>query len=84
MIKTRCTQGGLILDERSIRIEGPRVNQILLRHTITNFQTRQQVPSIFGFGGGVELIVQERGGNTLHANMVNPKQAKAIVAALHG
>ncbi len=82
MIKTRCTQGWLILDDTSIRIEGPHVNQALSRRDITNHRTRQQAPSFFGLGGGVELTIQERGGNTLQAQMVNPKAAREIIEAL--
>lgn len=84
IIKTRCTQGWLILDEQGLHIEGPRVNQSLSRGLITNYRTRQEVPSIFGMGGGVELTVQERGGNTLQANMVKPKDAEKIIAELQG
>jgi hypothetical protein len=82
MIRTRCTDGWLVLSDHMISIEGPRINQSLSRADITNVATRLQVPSVFGFGGGVELTVYEKGGNHLKARMVNPKQAKRIIQAL--
>ena len=78
MIKTRCSEGWLVLDERFLSIQGPKVNQSLMISEITNVRTEMQVPSVFGRGGGVRLFVSERGGNTLKATMVNTQKAEEI------
>lgn len=78
MIKTRCSDGWLILDERTLSIQGAKVRQSLSISEITNIRMQVQVPRVFGRGGTVKLFVSEKGGNTLVASLVKMSDAEEI------
>ena len=84
MIRTRCTDGHLILSDRFLSIEGPRVNLTMRIEDVTSVNLYTQVPSLFGRGGGVRLTVVAKNGATLIAQMVPPREAQAIRASLLG
>ncbi len=83
LIRTRCTQGHLIVTDEYIRVElGGLRQQTLYRSSLTGIDSRMGVPSVFGLGGGTDLIFHGQGDERLHANLVNPKVAREIMGML--
>lgn len=83
LIRTGCTQGKLIITEDSIRIElGTLKQESLARSALTGIEARAGYPSIFGFGGGTNLVFHGQGGERLHANLVRPNIAREIKSML--
>jgi hypothetical protein len=78
-IRTRCAQGTLIVTNESIRIElGKLRQQSLARSALTGIESGMAAPSVFGLGGGTNLIFHGKGGERLQANFVNPGKAEEI------
>lgn len=88
LIKTRCTQGHLVITETMIIVElgkeGSLRQHTLARAALTGIDSRQVVPAIFGKGGGVNLVFRGQGMDRVHADLVNPGEAKKIVKELQG
>jgi len=85
LIKTRCTQGWLIVTDEYIRVElgGPLSRQqTLYRSSLTGVDSRIAVPSLFGLGGGVNLVFHGQGAERLEADLVKPKMAQEIIGML--
>ena len=79
LIKTRCTQGKLIVTETHIIVELLNLrSQSLARESYTGLDVAMGWPSFFGLGGGKNLVFHGKGGERLHANLVQPKQVKRI------
>jgi hypothetical protein len=88
LICTRCTQGKLIITNNRIMIELSGFgrtfkSQILLRSSLASVESKVAVMSLFGMGGGVNLIFYGKGGEVLNANLVSPKDAKEIITLLN-
>lgn len=82
-IEARCKQGKLIVTPQFVRVELLDLRQqTLSRASITGIDSKLAVPSIFGFGGGTNLIFHGQGGERLHVDLVRPKLAKQIVRML--
>lgn len=88
VFRTRCTEGTLLITDQAIIIElgkgGNIRQQTLMRSAFTGVESKMGVPSIFGKGGGTNLIFHGQGTERLHAGLVNPGIAKEIVAFLQG
>ena len=87
LIRTRCTQGKLIVTNNRIVIElngfgRTYKSQTLLRSSLASVESKVAVMSVFGKGGGVNLTFYGQGGELLNATLVPPKEAKEIVALL--
>jgi hypothetical protein len=78
-IKTRCTQGQLVVNELMITVGlGNVQSQSMPRSMLTSLDSKMVVPSIFGFGGGVNLVFHGQGTTTVLAGSVKMKDANAI------
>jgi hypothetical protein len=85
IIETRCTQGKLIVTDEFVRVQlgGPfSRQQTLYRSSLTGVDAHVGVPSVFGLGGGTNLVFHGQGAERLHANMVKKKVAQEIVGML--
>lgn len=83
LINTRCTQGKLIITEHIIKIQlGSLKEQTLNRSSLTGIDSKMAVPSVFGLGGGTNLVFHGQGDVQLHANFVKTKVAKEIKSLL--
>ena len=85
LIRTRCTQGKLIITDEYIRVQlgGPfSKQQTLYRSMLTGIDSQVAVPSVFGMGGGVNLVFHGQGIERLHASLVKPKVAQEIIDML--
>ncbi len=86
--RVRCKQGWLVITDEYIRIYLGGLlakQQTLYRQVLTGIDSRVAVPSIFGLGGGVNLVFHGQGVERLHADLVKPKVAQEIVGMLqHG
>lgn len=85
IIRTRCTQGHLVVTDDYIRVElgGPfSRQQTLYRSSFTGIDSQVGAPSLFGLGGGINLVFHGQGVERLHADMVKPKVAQEIVGML--
>ncbi len=87
LIRTRCTQGTLIITDDYIRVELKiplmGVNQqTIYRSALTGIDSKVAVPSVLGMGGGVNLVFHGQGVERLHANLVKPKVAQEIIGLL--
>jgi hypothetical protein len=83
LFRTRCKQGTLIITDEYIRIElGSLQQSTLYRSMLTGIDSQMGVPSLFGLGGGTNLVFHGQGAEILHADLVNPKVAKEIVGML--
>lgn len=85
LIKTRCKQGQLVITDEYIRVElgGPmHRQQTLYRSMLTGIDSNVAVPSMFGLGGGVNLVFHGQGIERLHADLVKPRVAQEIVGML--
>ncbi len=83
--RVRCKQGWLVITDEYIRIYLGGLlakQQTLYRQVLTGIDSRVAVPSIFGFGGGVNLVFHGQDVERLHASMVKPKVAQEIVGML--
>lgn len=82
-IRTRCKQGTLIVTDQTIKIElGQLKQQSLDRSALTGIDAAIGVPSVFGLGGGTNLVFRGKGGERLHADLVKPNIAKEIKSML--
>lgn len=78
-IRTRCKQGQLIVNDTQIKVElGDVQSQTMSRSMLTSIDSKMVVPSLFGFGGGVNLTFHGQGTTTIQAGYVKLKDAKAI------
>lgn len=85
LLKTRCTQGQLVITETHIIVRLLNLkSQIMSRESFTRLDCRRIVPSFFGLGGGWNLVFHGKGGERLHANMVKPIFAKKARTLLMG
>ena len=83
LIRTRCRQGTLIITDKQIIIElGQLHSQRLSRASCTSVESKVAIPSLFGRGGGTNLIFHGMGGEKLEASLVPPKEAERIVEIL--
>jgi hypothetical protein len=83
LIRTRCTQGKLVVTDHLVRIELFQLKQeSMARASIVGVDYKLVVPSLFGLGGGADLVFHGQGGERLHANLVKPKIAKQIMRML--
>ncbi len=85
LFRTRCTQGFLVVTDEYIRVElgGPMPKQqTLYRQSLTGIDSKVAAPSVFGLGGGVNLIFHGQGAEILCADLVKPKVAQEIVGML--
>jgi hypothetical protein len=84
LIRARCTQGKLVVTTQSVRVEQPYQlqSQTMARASIASVDYKLAVSSLFGLGGGANLVFHGQGGERLHANLVNPKVAKQIIRLL--
>lgn len=86
LLRTKCTQGTLIITDQAIIIElgkdGSVRQQTLLRSALTGVESKMGVISVFGMGGGTNLVFHGQGLERLHANLVKPSVAKEIVSLL--
>lgn len=84
LFRTRCKQGFLIVTEQQVRVElGQLKQQSLSRSSITGVDSVLAVPSLFGMGGGTNLVIHGMGGERLHADLVKPNIAREIVSLLN-
>jgi hypothetical protein len=87
LIRTRCKQGQLVITDDYIRVElkipllGTN-QQTIYRSALTGIDSNVAVPSIFGMGGGVNLLFHGQGIERLHADLVKPKVAQEIIDML--
>ena len=83
LFRVRCKQGQLIITDEYIRTELPFSAQqhTLYRAALTGVDSQMAVPSVLGAGGSTNLVFHGQ-GEALRADLVNPKMAKEIVAAL--
>lgn len=83
LIEARCGQGKLIVTDQVIRVQllGLK-SQSLSRSNLTGVDYKMVAPSIFGLGGGGNLIFHGTGGERLHADYVGAKAAKQIMQLL--
>ena len=78
LISTRCQQGRLIITENVVKVQlGGIREQSLNRSSLTGVDSKMVVPSIFGLGGGTNLVFHGQ-GSELRAGMVKPKVAKKL------
>lgn len=83
LIRVRCTQGKLVITDHLVRVELFQLKQeSMARASIVAIDYKLVVPSLFGLGGGADLIFHGQGGERLHANLVKPKIAKQIMRML--
>ncbi|GHO88030.1 hypothetical protein [Dictyobacter formicarum] len=83
LIRTRCKQGTLIITDNQIKIElGQLRQQTLARSALTGVDSSMGVPSVFGLGGGTNLVFHGQGAERLHADLVKPNVAREIVNLL--
>lgn len=82
-IRTRCKQGTLIITDTQIRVElGQLRQQTLARASLTGVDAVMAVPSVFGMGGGTNLVFHGQGAERLQADLVKPNVAREIVSLL--
>lgn len=82
-IRTRCKQGMLIITDQQIRIElGQLKQQSLSRAALTGVDAVMGAPSVFGLGGGTNLVFHGQGAERLQADLVKPNVAREIRSAL--
>jgi hypothetical protein len=83
LVRTRCTQGKLVVTDHLVRVELFQLKQeSMARSSIVGIDYKLAVPSVFGLGGGADLTFHGQGGERLHANLVKPKIAKQIMRML--
>ena len=84
LFRTRCKQGTLVVTDTYIRTELPGTIQqhTLYRANLIGIDSTMGVPSIFGLGGGTNLVFHGQGAQILQADLVPSKVAKQIIAAL--
>ena len=90
LIKTRCTQGWLILTDTAIIVElrgfggSVQKSETLLRSAFVDLDMKRSTP----FGGmkavSMNLAFHGAGGKVLSANLVKAEDAQKIVAILTG
>jgi hypothetical protein len=82
-IRTRCKQGTLIITDQQIRVElGQIRQQTLSRSALTGIDSTMGMISVFGMGGGTNLVFHGQGAERLHADLVKPNIAREIKSAL--
>lgn len=85
IVNTRCTGGRLLLTDDMISVELLKYRtHTMSREAFSSLDYKLIVPSIFGFGGGVNLTFHGKGGEKLHADMVKPIMANKIRMLLTG
>jgi hypothetical protein len=86
LIKTRCSQGKLIITETHIIVELGRLKStMLVREAFTGMDMKLAMfPIPFIYDGASNLLFHGRGGERLKATMVKTKKAKEIRALLTG
>ena len=83
LIRTHCKQGKLVITDEYIRVElGSLRQSTLFRSMLTGIDSTMAVPSVFGVGGGTNLVFHGQGAELLRADLVNPKMAQQIVDLL--
>jgi hypothetical protein len=87
LIRTRCSQGTLLITNKKIAIEltafgNVLKSQILLRTSLTSIDSKLAVPSVLGQGGGINLTFHGKGKELLKAELVPLKKAQEILALL--
>lgn len=83
LFNVRCKQGHLIITENAVKVKLANLKeQSLSRSAITAIDSSMGVPSIFGLGGGTNLVFHGQGAERLHADLVKPGVAKEIVSML--
>jgi hypothetical protein len=89
LLKTTCTQGKLIITDTFIIIElrgfGTEFqSRNLARSSFSSLDSKMVIPSLFGLGGGTNLVFHGRGGEMLRADLVPRKAARKVAALLMG
>ncbi len=83
LLNVRCKQGKLIITETHIIVElGNFRSETMLRTAFVGLDSKMAVPSIFGLGGGTNLIFHGQGSQDIHADLIPPKEVKKIQALL--
>lgn len=81
LIKTRCKTGHLIITDTQIKTIGNRM-QVMNRDTLTGIDYQKTSPSLFGMGGGGNIIFHGQGTEQLIAEIVVHKDAQRILQLL--
>lgn len=83
LLRTRCTQGTLIITDTTITVQlGSIKSETMSRTSLVNVESKVAVPSILGQGGGINLTFYGQSGQQLHANLVPPKDAETAQSIL--
>lgn len=83
LVETRCKQGKLIITDQMIRVElGGFQSHSMSRSSLTGVDYKMVVPSLFGMGGGGNLVFHGTGGERLHVDLVKAKAVKQIMQLL--
>ena len=88
LIRTRCTDGWLVVTETAIRVErkgflgaGAKTT-VLPRAALVAADSTNKLGSVFGQGGATTLTFTGQGMTILVAKMVNPRDAQRIMELL--
>jgi hypothetical protein len=86
LVKTRCQQGKLIVNETHIIVELYNLKSTMLaRESFTGMDMKLAMfPIPFIMDGASNLMFHGKGGERLKATMVKTKEAKAIRVLLTG
>jgi predicted CopG family antitoxin len=87
LIRTRCSQGKLIVTNKKIAVEltvfGNAIkSQILLRSSLASIDSKVVIFPVFGAGGGMNLTFYGKGREIVKAELVPFKQAQEVLALL--
>ena len=87
LIRSRCTQGKLIVTNKKIAIELTSFgkvlkSQILLRSSLTSIDSKLAVLPVLGMGGGMNLTFHGKGREVLKAELIPLKEAQEVLALL--
>ena len=86
-IRTRCTQGFLVVTDEYIRLEQRGMfllpkHHTILRSQLTGIDSKIVLPSTFGRGGTMNLVFHGTGLERLQASFVKEKDAQQILSML--
>lgn len=78
-IKTRCKQGWLTVSDTMITVQLADLNSHSMpRNQLVGLDSTVAVPSLFGLGGGQNLVFRGQGTMVIEAGFVATKDAKQI------
>lgn len=88
LVSCLCRQGKLSVTYNSVILEpvatvgGFGKRRSIARQAIVGVDSKQTVPSVFGFGGAVQIILHTNDGRHVKLDAVPPKPARKIVQLL--